>query len=114
MNNIVSILNKAALVARRRVDDRSFIVGCIGIRGDGAMVSAYNGAPKFPTPTAHAEGRLCRKLDRNAYVFVSRVTKNGLWAMSKPCPDCERALRRAYVKRAYYTIGPNEYGCLTL
>lgn len=114
MNNVIRLLNLAAEVANRRIDDRNFRVGSLGVRGDGTIVSAYNGAPKFPTPLTHAESRLSRKLDRGAVVYVARTTRDGLWAMSKPCPDCERVLRRAYVKRVYYTIAPNEYGCLLL
>lgn len=111
MNSILKFLHDAADMSCLKDDDRNFRVGSIGIRGDGKLVRSYNGAPKFPTPEHHSEGRLCRKLDRGAIVFVARVTKDGLWAMSKPCADCERAMRRAYVKKVYYTIGPNEYGC---
>lgn len=111
-NNIVKMLNEAASIAVQREDDRHFRVGSIAIRGDGAIVRAYNGAPKFPDRLHHSEGRLCRKLDRGAIVFVARTTKDGQWALSKPCVNCELALRRSYVKRVFYTIAPSEYGCI--
>jgi deoxycytidylate deaminase len=114
MKNIIYYLNMAVDVSIRRNDFRNFRVGSVGIRGDGAVTTSYNGAPKFPTPNHHSEGRLCRKLDHGATVFVARITRNGLWAMSKPCYDCERAMRRVRVKRVYYTIAPEEYGCLIL
>jgi len=111
-NNIIKMLNEAVRISIQKEDDRHFRVGSVAVRGDGAIVRAYNGAPKFPERLHHSEGRLCRKLDRNAVVYVARTTKDGLWAMSKPCADCERALRRAYVKKVYYTIATKEYGCL--
>jgi deoxycytidylate deaminase len=112
MKSITKMLDEAVVISHMKEDDRHFRVGSIAVRGDGAIVRSCNGAPKFPTPAHHSEGRLCRKLDRGATVFVARTTKDGIWAMSKPCKDCERALRRAHVKRVYYTIGPSEYGCV--
>lgn len=114
MNSVIKMLHEAVIVSCQRHDDRNFRVGAIAIRGDGAIVKAYNGAPKFPMPEHHAEGRLCRKLDCGAIVYVARVTKDGKWAMSKPCPDCERLLRCYRAKKVYYTIAPNEWGCLLL
>jgi len=110
--NPIRYLNQAAHFARKNRDMRTFFIGAVAIRGDKAVVSANNGSQKYPTPQHHCEARLSRKLDRNAVVFVARVLANGEWAMSKPCADCERALRRMYVKRVYYTIGPNEYGVI--
>lgn len=112
MNNVVRMLNKAKAVSIQRDDDRHFRVGSIAIRGDGVMVQSYNGAPKFPDRLHHSEGRICRKLDRGAIVFVARTTKDGQWANSSPCFFCRQAMRRAHVKRVYYTLGPNEYGLL--
>jgi deoxycytidylate deaminase len=112
MKSIVKMLNDAVKASILRDDDRTFRIGSVAIRGDGAVVRSYNGCPKFPTREHHSEGRLCRKLDRGATVFVARITRDGLWACSKPCPDCHRAMRRAYVKKVYYTIAPKEYGCI--
>lgn len=113
-NNIIKMLNEAAHVAAQKNDDRHFRVGSVAIRGDGTMVSAYNGAPKYPDRLHHSEGRLCRKLDRGATVYVARIRRDGELAMARPCNDCERALRRSYVKRVYYSISKTEYGCLLL
>lgn len=114
MNYIIKMLNEAAKSSILKDDDRNFRVGSVAIRGDGKLVRAYNGAPKFPTPEHHSEGRLCRKLDRGATVFVARVTKDGKWNMSKPCENCMRAMRRSYVKKIYYTISHMEYGTIIL
>lgn len=112
MNNIFKMLNEAVRISIRKEDDRHFRVGSIAVRGDGATVRSYNGAPKFPERLHHSEGRLCRKLDRGAIVYVARTTKDGLWAMSRPCVDCQRAMRRTRVVRVYFTVGPKEYGCI--
>jgi deoxycytidylate deaminase len=112
MNKIVKMLNAAAVSANQKEDDRNFRVGSVAIRGDGTIVRSCNGAPKHPTPPHHSEARLCRKLDRDAIVFVARTTRDGKWSMSKPCQHCQRAMKRAYVKKVYYTISDMEYGCI--
>lgn len=108
------MLALAARIGRVKQDNRTFYIGAVAIRSDDVMVAAYNGRAKDPTPEAHCEARLCRKLDRGATVYVARTVHTGEWGMSRPCEDCQRALRRVRVKRVYYTIGPNEFGCLDL
>lgn len=114
MNNTIKMLNAAAKMSSLKDDDRNFRIGSVAIRGDGSMVRSYNGNPKSPTPEHHSEARLCRKLDRGAIVYVARITRDGKWNMSKPCEDCMRSMRRAYVKRIYYTIADKEYGVIIL
>jgi tRNA(Arg) A34 adenosine deaminase TadA len=111
MKNPRKLLNLAAKFARLYKDNRTFALGAVALRSDDVMVSAYNGNPCLPEPRAHCEVRLIRKLDYGAVVYLARVTKNGQWANSKPCANCERALRRAKVKKVFYTSGPNEWGC---
>ena len=62
------LLNRAANIARKRKDQRSFLVGAIGKRSDGVLVCAYNGAAQDKCATIHAEVRLCSKLDVGATV----------------------------------------------
>lgn len=112
---IFSYFEIAGRIAKSKKDKRTFLLGAIGIRRDGAMVSAYNSAATSPTPAAHAEARLVKKLDHNATVYVARIALGtGEFAMAKPCHNCERALRSRGVKRVYYTIGPKEYGIMDL
>ena len=112
MSSPKKFLRLAAQVARLKVDSRCFYLGAVAIRGDDVMVSAYNGAPKFPCPRHHCEARIARKLDRGATVYLARVSADGHWANSKPCIHCESMLEQAYVKRIYYTTAPNEWECL--
>ena len=103
----------AARAAEKQDDLRSHRVGAIGLRSDGVMVVASNGPAKNKAPKAHAEARLCRKLDYYGTVYVARRNSDG-FALAKPCPNCEIALRSRRVKRVYYTISSNEYGVLDL
>jgi deoxycytidylate deaminase len=63
---------------------------------------------------AHAEARICRKIDVGATVAVVRVGANGEWANSKPCKNCAKCMQRMGVKRVYYSIGPDEYAVMIL
>ncbi len=111
-SKVRKFLNVAAKMARIKEDNRHFFIGAVAVRGDDVTVYSYNGNPKFPTPEHHCEARLCRKLDKGAIVYVARTTADGSWAMSKPCCNCERTLKRSMVKKVFYTIAPNQYGCI--
>lgn len=103
------LLMLAAKLSRTKIDERHFCLGAVAIRNDDVMVCAYNGHPGVPTPKTHCEARLVRKLDKGATVYLARTAANGDWANSKPCPDCQRAMRRAKVKKVFYTTAPNAW-----
>jgi tRNA(Arg) A34 adenosine deaminase TadA len=99
----------------RKIDNRTFLLGAVGERRDGVLVSACNIAAPDYAPHHHAETRLARKLTPNSTVWVARIArKDGSWAMARPCAGCEMRLRQSGVKRVVYTIGPNEWGVLDL
>lgn len=106
-----SFLQKAIDFATKRKDARCFFVGAVGIRADGAVVRARNEAAERRLPCAHAEARLIKKLGKGSpVVYVARYSPGQKsWALAKPCPDCERALKRAHVKRVVFTTGPNTF-----
>ena len=104
----------AAQVASSKKDERSFLLGSVGIRSDGTMVKSFNSSAKLPTPEVHSERRLAAKLDYNSIVYVARVRiGDGSWGLAKPCPSCMVALKAKRVKKIYYTISDNEYGTIT-
>lgn len=103
----------AARVAEKQVDLRNHKLGAVGLRSDGALVFAFNGAAKQATPEIHAEARLCRKLDYYGTVFVARRTASG-FMLARPCADCLRKMKSRRVKKVFYTVGNNEYGVLKL
>ena len=112
----------ASEVAQSRVDERSFLLGAIGVRGDGTIVTARNGAvhsveskPGWSFPSAHAEARCCKKMDYNGTIYVARVfKKTGLLAVARPCFACIQAIRSRSVRRVYYSIDKDRYGYLNL
>lgn len=105
----------AGKLASERADQKSFLLGAVGIRRDGAMVSAVNSISQEPNRLLHSEYRLAKKLDCGSTVYVARIRLlNGEFACAKPCFDCEKVLRSRRVRRIYYTITNNEYGVLDL
>jgi tRNA(Arg) A34 adenosine deaminase TadA len=95
-------------------DERTFWVGAVGVRTDGALVTARNGAVRGVSMSAgvpkscrwHAEGRLVRKLDKGSTVYVARVLRQDFtFTLAKPCVLCERRLRSHGVRTVYYSVG---------
>lgn len=113
MKNPRKLLKLATKMARIEKDGRTYCFGAVAIRDDDVLVYAYNGHSHEPTPPAHCEARLCRKLDRGATVYLVRLTRDKVWANSKPCHHCMKALRRAKVKKVYYSVAPNQWDSLT-
>lgn len=91
---------------------RHFLLGVIGVRSDGAIVTSYNGPTNTPTRTVHAEYRVSKKLDVGSTVYVARILRRGGFAAAKPCVRCESALRSRGVRRVYYTQDNSEIGVL--
>jgi tRNA(Arg) A34 adenosine deaminase TadA len=89
---------------------RQYLIAALSERTDGAIVTSINLTVQVPAPTAHAESRVLRKSDAGCTLYVARVTRDGRWAMSKPCPSCQKIIRSKRVKKVYYTIGEGEYG----
>ncbi len=93
---------------------RQYRLGAVGVRTDGAIVTASNVPQRTPEPNAHAEARLAKKLDWGSVVYVVRIYSNGKLAIARPCKKCQIALRLRGVTRVYYSISETEYGVLCL
>lgn len=90
-------------------------IAAVGLRSDGTVVSSYNGAAEERKPSAHAEARLSKKLDRGAIVYVARTRKDNFkLANSKPCPTCMSIMKNRGVSTIYYSIADNEFGVIKL
>lgn len=101
----------AAKLTTSKEDNRSFLLGAIGVRSDGALVKSINSPTEHPNRMAHAEYKLCRKLDTGATVYVARIRLlNGEFAISKPCIDCSKMLKAKRVEKVFYTISNTSYG----
>lgn len=102
-----------AKLAASRQDERSFLLGAVGIRKDGVMVQATNGPSRLPCRLAHAEARLCRKLTPGSIVYVVRVRlADGKFGMARPCLSCQKILKSRGIKKVYYSINSTEYGVM--
>lgn len=118
MLKLIELAAKVALPTNEN-DQRAFLLGSVGIRKEGTLVSARNGAVRCldtgdyqVIPSAHAEWRLCSKLGKYGTVYVARVAKrDGSLAMARPCVPCQIRLRSLKVERAYYSINDYQYGC---
>ena len=114
MASIKDLLSRAADYSLKQ-DNRSFWIGALGIRNDGAIVKSRNGSNDSISPELHAEFRLSKKLDVGAEVYVARLRRDTLdWAMARPCRMCRHILKSKGVSVVYYTICENEYGVLDL
>ena len=110
---LIEAANIAVKNKVHKIDNRTFLLGAVGERNDGVLVSASNIAAPDYAPDHHAETRLARKLTPNSTVWVARISrKDGSWALARPCSGCELRLRRAGIKRVVYTIAPNEWGVI--
>lgn len=110
------MLALAADVARnnpKKLDNRSFCLGAVGLRNDGVIVTAKNIASSNVAPDHHAETRVIRKLTPNSTIWVARVLRStGEWSISRPCSGCQLRMKSAGVKKVVYTIGPDEWGVI--
>lgn len=106
----------AVKVATLKDDQRVHRLGAIGIRSDGVLVGAPNAPAPDKTPAAHAEARLCRKLDKGAVVFVARKANadDATYRLARPCSSCQSIMRAKKVSRVYYTISDSEFGVMDL
>lgn len=110
MQKIWTYFEIAGRMATSKDDRRTYRIGCLAIRNDGAKVRARNESSRVPTPYAHAEARISTRIDHGAIVYIARVKNNGEFGMAKPCKNCIRFLRSKKVKRAYYTTGASSWG----
>jgi len=90
---------------------RHFRFGAVGVRTDGAVVTASNVPVRGPERRAHAEVRVTRKLNFASVVYVVRILRNGRLANARPCSKCQAAMQQRGVI-CYYSISENEYGVL--
>lgn len=108
------LARRVALKGDSKDATRQFRLGAVGIRSDGAVVTASNVPNRHPEPNAHAETRVTKKLDWGSTVYVIRLHADGTLATARPCKKCQSAMRLRGVKYCYYSISENDWGRLTL
>ena len=91
---------------------RQYRLGAVGIRSDGAIVTASNLPSRQPHARVHAEARLVRKLNCGSEVFIVRILRSGKLDNAHPCAKCQKAMRLRGIRRVYYSISDDEYGVI--
>lgn len=114
MAKIWYYLNLAGKTATKngKSHKKRYHLGAVAIRKDGAVVVSQNGATKQPNQEVHAEAKVLRKAGTDALLFVARVGRDGRTKMARPCPRCLTEIKNRRVKKVYYTINSQEYGCI--
>lgn len=87
-------------------------LGAVIIKGNTVLsigFNKYKTSPRSNHPWAfiHAENSCLNSLDKSAVgadIYVYRETKSGMLANSKPCKYCYQMLKRAGIRRVYYTV----------
>jgi len=105
-------LELATKIAKNNNQAKSFLFGVVAERDDGLIVTSTNVRTQMPCKAAHAERRVLAKSGYGAILYVVRIDRAGKWAIAKPCKACETFARNKGVKKIYYSISHNEYGCL--
>jgi len=108
--NYLEMAGKLALSNNR---ERNFYIASIGLRKDGAIVSAINGFDCTPNYALHSEFRLAKKLDVGSIVYVARIRLDTMnFGLARPCFSCMKALKNKGCIKVYYSVAPGEYGVI--
>lgn len=114
MSYVDDMLDRAAKYAIKD-DRRTFIIGAVGERTDGALVFSRNLPAEDYEMYVHAEARLTKKSDVGTVVYVARVRRDdGNWGNARPCRSCRRIMKSRGINLIYYTIEAGEYGVMDL
>lgn len=112
---IFDYFNIAAKLTIAKKDERSFLIGSIARRSDGALVSAINSASEYPNRLLHSEYKISKKCDVGSVIYVCRVRLlDGTFGTARPCQPCRKCLISRGVSKVYYTISQNEFGTINL
>lgn len=106
------LARKAAESGDSKDAKRTYRVGAVGVRTDGAIVTSSNICTRKPKPSAHAEARLTRKLNVGSVVYVVRIARDNRLLPARPCRSCRGIMSTRRISRCYYSISDNEYGIL--
>jgi len=91
---------------------RNYRLGAVGIRTDGTLVCSSNITTREPKKEAHAEYRVCQKLNVGSIIFVVRIGESNNLRMARPCKDCQLMMKNSGISKVYYSISDNEYGVI--
>lgn len=107
--NYLRLAGQASLTKK---DNRTFYIGALAIRSDGAIVVSANSPCPARNRKVHAEYKVSRKTDVGTVIYVARVRSNGEFANARPCQACQKVMKSRGVKKVYYTCSNNEFGIM--
>lgn len=100
---------------------RNYMFGAIVVKS-GRIVSTGTNNPQKTHPRAgyprriHAEIQVLLGTDdlKGATMYLVRVTNGGKEALSKPCQNCLREIKKSGLKSVIFSLGKGEYGKIDL
>ncbi len=92
-------------------DCRQYRFGAVGIRRGGVIVVSRNIPTRSPNPSAHAESRVARKLNKGSVIYVVRIDRKNNLTTARPCKSCQKIMKSKKIK-CYYSISNTEFGVL--
>lgn len=99
-------------------DHAKYQLGCVIVSKNKVLSLGFNqlkthskSPHKWKTLHAEIDALLGNSFEdlKGCEAYVYRQTKDGCRAMAKPCPVCELALKKAGIKKVYFTVD-NELG----
>lgn len=103
---------RAAIRAARLSEFYAHRVGAVLFKGASQVAIGFNKHKTHPLNTCftqHAEfNSLTRYSDikdnlKSLTMYVARLTRTDRISLSKPCPECQRAIWEAGIRKVYYT-----------
>jgi len=85
---------------------KNYIFSAVSIRAGGSIVISKNILTMNPNPAAHAERRVLAKAGKGSTLYLVRITRNGDWALAKPCKHCAAFIKNMKVKKVEYSVRP--------
>lgn len=94
-------MKQALSLARLAYDQGEIPVGAVVIKEGEILGKGYNRQSKDNDPTAHAEVVALREAAIKENNF--RLDNAEIYVTIKPCKMCQEAIKRARIKKVYYT-----------
>jgi len=117
-------LKRAVRVAEQNTLYPKWRLGSIIVKGNSVLASGqsriltdpsqcdFSAHSPRPNVSLHAEIDSLRKAPRasGGTLYVARIGRNGKIGLSRPCPECRKAILESGIKRVIYTIDEDTFG----
>ena len=109
-------MNRAIKFAKESTERHKH--ACLIVRGGSLQAFGINSNRNIPGIIqeidelgVHAEIAALKRCNRtdDAVAYIARVNAKGKPGMSRPCPNCIKALKEAGIRKVVYTVNESEY-----